>query len=64
MLTTFLSLYSVDFEDTVILYDISKQHHTTVSTELCFLTKGYVEIIDVGIVDRYPLRFYIKDEIE
>jgi hypothetical protein len=62
MLTTFLVLYSIEFEDNVILYDISRQHHTTVTTELSTIAKGYVEFIDVGIVDRYSIKFYIQDE--
>jgi hypothetical protein len=63
MLTTFLVLYSVDFEENVILYDISRQIHTTITTELFFLEKGYIEFIDVGMVDRYPIKFYKKEEI-
>lgn len=63
MLTTFLVLHSVHFEDNVILYDISRQIHTTITTELFFLAKGYIEFIDVGMVDRYPIKFYKKEEI-
>ncbi|MEH6945379.1 hypothetical protein [Bacillus sp. JJ722] len=62
MLTTFLVLHAVDFEDTVILFDVSRQHQSTVTTELCFLAKGYIESIDVGIVDRYPIKFYKREE--
>jgi hypothetical protein len=63
MLTTFLVLHSVDFENNVILYDISRQLHTTITTELGFLAKGYVEFIDVGMVDRYPIKFYKREEV-
>ncbi len=63
MLTTFLILYSVDFENNVILYDISRQINTTITTDLFFLEKGYIEFIDVGMVDRYPIKFYKKVEI-
>ncbi|MBD8069749.1 hypothetical protein [Bacillus sp. PS06] len=63
MLTTFLVLHSADFEDNVILYDISRQLHTTITTELGFLAMGYVEFIDVGMVDRYPIKFYKREEI-
>ncbi|WP_456276769.1 hypothetical protein [Bacillus sp. AK128] len=62
MLTTFLVLHSDDFEDNVILYDISRQQHSTITTELGFLAKGYVEFIDVGVVDRYPIKFYKREE--
>ena len=62
MLTTFLVLYSNDFEENVILYDISTQIHSTITTELSFLGKGYLEFIDVGIVDRYPIKFYKRVE--
>lgn len=62
MLTTFLVLHSREFEERVILYDVSRQPHTTVTTELHFLAKGYIEFIDVGQVDRYPIRFYVKEE--
>jgi hypothetical protein len=58
MLTTFLVLHTVDFEDNVILYDITRQVHTTVTTELYFLAKGYIEFIDVARVDRYPIKLY------
>lgn len=64
MLTTFLVLYSDEFENNVILYDISRQLHTTITTELFFLEKGYIEIIGVGIVDRYSIKFYKKVEID
>lgn len=64
MFTTFLVLYSVDFEDNVILYDVSRQIHTTVTTDLNILTKGYIEFIDVGVVDRYSIKFYMRDELE
>ena len=62
MLTTFLVLHSDDFEENVILYDISTQIHSTITTELFFLAKGYLEFIDVGIVDRYPIKFYKREE--
>lgn len=62
MLTTFLVLHSIDFENNVILYDISRQINTTITTELSFLEKGYIEFIDVGMVDRYPIKFYKKEE--
>jgi predicted hydrolase (HD superfamily) len=63
MLTTFLVLHTVDFEDNVILYDVSRQVHTTVTTELFFLVKGYIEFIDVGMVDRYPIKLYRRKDI-
>jgi hypothetical protein len=63
MLTTFLLLHTIEFENKVILYDISRQRHSTVTTELCFLVKGYIEVIDVGIVDRYPVQIYIREEV-
>jgi hypothetical protein len=62
MLTTFLVLHSVDFENNVILYDISRQIHTTITTDLSFLEKGYIEFIDVGMVDRYPIKIYKQEE--
>ncbi|WP_043931155.1 hypothetical protein [Bacillus sp. EB01] len=62
MLTTFLILYSVDFEDNVILYDISRQMHTTLTTKLSILEKGYLEFIDVGMVDRHPIKFYKREQ--
>ncbi|CAM5734266.1 hypothetical protein SAFG77S_11601 [Streptomyces afghaniensis] len=62
LLTTFLVLYSDDFEDNIILYDVSRQIHTTITTEVFFLAKGYIEFIDVGMVDRYPIKFYKKEE--
>ena len=62
MLTTFLVLHTVDFEDNVILYDVSRQVHTTVTTELYFLAKGYIEFVDVGIVDRYPIKLYKRKD--
>lgn len=58
MLTTFLLLHAKEFENNVLLYDVSRQHPSTVKTELFFLAKGYIEFIDVGIVDRYPVRLY------
>ncbi|WP_423409024.1 hypothetical protein AABM38_02740 [Heyndrickxia sp. MSNUG] len=63
MMTTFLVLHNGDFEDNVILYDVSRQVHTTVTTELYFLAKGYVEFIDVGKVDRYPIKLYKRKDI-
>jgi len=62
ILTTFQVLHSDDFGDNVILYDVSRQIHTTITTELFFLAKGYIEFIDVGMVDRYPIKFYKKEE--
>lgn len=63
VLTTFLVIHTVDFEDNVILYDVSRQAHTTVTTELNFLVKGYIEFIDVGIVDRYSIKLYKRKDI-
>ncbi|VEF49137.1 Uncharacterised protein [Bacillus freudenreichii] len=63
MLTTFLVLHSADFQDNVLLYDISREHHTTFTTKLFYLAKGYIEVIDVGIVDRFPVKLYKKEEI-
>jgi len=63
MFTTFLVLHAAEFENNVILYDVSRQLHTTITTELFFLSKGYIEFIDVGIVDRYPVRMYKKVDI-
>ena len=60
ILTTFLVLYAKDFEHKVILYDVSRERHTTITTDIFSLAKGYVEIIDVGHVDRYPLQFYTR----
>ncbi|WP_426860862.1 hypothetical protein [Cytobacillus gottheilii] len=60
-LTTFLVLYATDFEENVILYDVSRQIHTTVKTDIEVLVKGYIEMINVGMVDRYPFKFYIKE---
>ena len=63
MLTTFLVLHTNDFEENVILYDVSRQVHTTITTELFFLLKGYIEFIDVGTVDRYPIKLYKRNGI-
>ena len=61
MMTTFLVLYSDDFENNIILYDVSRQKHTTFTTNLSTCTKGYIEIIDVCRIDRYPIKFYVKE---
>ncbi|MBM7650473.1 hypothetical protein JOC78_003465 [Bacillus ectoiniformans] len=61
LLTTFLVLYHSKFENNVILYDISRQKHTTITTELYFLKQGYHEQINVGRVDRYPIQLYIRE---
>lgn len=61
LLTTFLVLYHAEFENNVMLYDISRQKHTTITTELYFLKQGYYEVINVGRVDRYPMKVYIKE---
>ena len=61
MMTTFLVLYSDEFKDNVILYDISRQNHTTFTTHISTCTKGYIEVIDVCRIDRYPIKFYVKD---
>jgi hypothetical protein len=62
MFTTFLVIHANEFEDRVILYDISRQIHSTITTELYFLAEGYIEYIDVAQVDRYPIRFYVRKE--
>jgi hypothetical protein len=58
MFTTFLVLHSAEFDNRVILYDISRQTHTTITTEISILSKGYIEYIDVGMVDRFPVKLY------
>jgi hypothetical protein len=60
MFTTFIVLYAVEFENNVILYDVSRQQHSTITSEIYFLAQGYIEIIDVAIVERYPVRLYKK----
>ncbi|MCM3163691.1 hypothetical protein [Metabacillus litoralis] len=64
MFTTFLVLHSAEFDNRVILYDISRQAHTTITTEISFLSKGYIEFIDVGMVDRYPVKLYKRIDAE
>lgn len=59
--TTFLVLYSLDFDEDVILLDISRQKKSTITTDLDSLTKGYIEFIDLNIVDRYPLALYTQE---
>ncbi|MCL7747312.1 MULTISPECIES: hypothetical protein [Bacillaceae] len=58
MLTTFLALYNLDFKDKIIFFDVSRQPQSTLTTELWSLPKGFIEKIDVGRVDRYPIKFY------
>ncbi|WP_442636913.1 hypothetical protein [Rossellomorea marisflavi] len=59
-LTKFSLLYSEEFEENVVLYDISNQVHTTITIEISTLIEGYLEEISIGRVDRYPLRLYRK----
>ncbi|MFI8577556.1 hypothetical protein ACIGEL_17735 [Rossellomorea aquimaris] len=61
ILSTFQVLHSNEFQENVILYDVSNQPHSTVTTNIQFLVKGYIELIDVGIVDRFPVKFYVKE---
>ncbi|MFI8684681.1 hypothetical protein [Rossellomorea sp. NPDC077527] len=61
IISTFLVLHSNDFQENVILYDVSNQPHTTVTTDIQFLVKGYIEFIDVGIVDKFPVKIYVKE---
>ncbi|MEW5571618.1 hypothetical protein [Rossellomorea marisflavi] len=61
MMTTFLVVYSDEFEDNVILYDISRQNYTTFTTDISTCTKGYIEVIDVCRIARYPIKFYVKE---
>lgn len=62
MLTTFLVLHTNDFGKKVILYDVSRERHSTVTTKIGLISKGYVEMIEVGIIDRFPIVFYAKEE--
>jgi hypothetical protein len=60
--TLFLVLYAEEFDNTVILFDISLDLKSTVTTELDIVVNGYNEVIDVGYIERYPLCFYIKGD--
>lgn len=62
MLTTFLVLYTIDFENKVILYDVSRERHSTVTTEIGLLTQGFVETIEVGLIERFPVVLYAGKE--
>ena len=62
LFTTFLVLHTIDFEEGVILYDVSRDRHSTFTTEIEFLVKGYVETIDVGRIDRFPIVLYVRKE--
>jgi hypothetical protein len=60
--TLFLVLYAEEFDNTVILFDISLHLKSTVTTELDIIANGYHEVFDVGYIERYPLCFYIKGD--
>lgn len=58
LFTEFLVIYIRDFNDSVTLYDISREVHSKLTIDLDFLVKGYIEHIEIGIIDRFPLAFY------
>lgn len=60
--TIFLVLYSEEFEETVILFDVSRDKKSTVTTDIEALTNGFIEYINIGVVNRYPLTLYINEK--
>ncbi|MBM7706067.1 hypothetical protein JOD03_000969 [Chryseomicrobium aureum] len=63
-LSLFLALYSNEFEEEVLLYDLTNNTKgSLLSTDLESLVNGIFEYIDLGIVDRYPLALYLRSEV-
>jgi hypothetical protein len=62
ILTTFLVLFSHDFDNTVLLFDVSRQLYSTFTTDIKELASGIIELIDVGRIDRHPIRLYKGNE--
>lgn len=60
--TEFLIVYIKDFDDEVTLYDLSRERHSVLTIDLEFLLKGYIELIEVGRVDRLPIVLYTLKE--
>lgn len=62
LITEFLVVYIKDFKNEVTLYDLTRERHSVLTIELKFLLKGYIELIEVGRVDRLPLVLYALKE--
>lgn len=62
--TEFLVIYIRDFNDSVTLYDVSREIHSKLTIDLDFLVKEYIELIEVGRVDRLPLALYAPKEVK
>ncbi len=62
--TEFLVIYIRDFNDSVTLYDVSREIHSKLTIDLDFLVKGYIEHIEVGRVDRFPIALYALKEVK
>lgn len=64
LFTEFLVIYTRDFNDSVTLYDVSREIHSKLTINLDFLVKGYIEHIEVGRVDRFPIALYALEEVK
>lgn len=63
-LTTFLVLFASEFEDNIMLYDISSQIHSTLKIDIDFVLDKKIESIDIGLVEYYPIQLYQEKKNE
>lgn len=59
----FIALFTFEFEEDVVLYDISNNKGSIITTDLESLAKRFIEYIDVGIVDRFLLALYLREGV-
>ncbi|PJK16935.1 hypothetical protein CQS04_07210 [Chryseomicrobium excrementi] len=60
-LSLFMALFTFEFEEDVVLYEISDNKGSIINTDLEALANRFIEYIDIGIVDRFPLAIYLKE---
>lgn len=57
-LTSFLVVFAKEFDENIILYDISSQIHSTLMINIDFVLEKKIEVIDIGLVEFYPIQLY------
>ena len=62
--TTFLVLFAREFENNIVLYDLTSQIHSTLKIDIDFVLDKKIEIIDIGLVEYYPIQLYQEKKNE
>jgi len=58
--TKFLVVYVSTDTNYVLMVDLSNQVNSTINLDGDAVTNGYYEFINVGVIERFPISFYVR----